>query len=131
MGMYWGGGLAVIIFLHPESACCFAHLLSWCDSRVMFVVYRNLGTAIVQLEPLLDELHTMPQPLEKKYPLVLHSKNAAEKKRQLQSSLSSPEKKDDIVTHFKASTEELDVGQLSLAFGTAFAEWSSIGSLLE
>ena len=90
----------------------------------MFVVCRNLGTAIVQMEPLLHELNCMPQPIEKKYPLVLHGKNvkSAEKKRRMQNSLMLPGKKDEIATGLKPSTEELDVGQLSLAFGTAFEE---------
>lgn len=85
--------------------------------------WRNLGTAIVQMEPLLHELNCMPQPIEKKYPLVLHGKNvkSAEKKRRMQNSLMLPGKKDEIATGFKPSTEELDVGQLSLAFECDFA----------
>ena len=61
---------------------------------------RYLGTAIVHLEPLLEQLHSRNEPVEKKYQVISQAEVVANLHR------------------MEVKPENLEVGALSIRFGT-------------
>jgi hypothetical protein len=61
---------------------------------------RYLGTAIVHLEPLLEQLHSRNEPIEKKYQVISQAEVVANLHR------------------MEGKPDNLEVGALSIRFGT-------------
>jgi hypothetical protein len=66
------------------------------------VLDRSLGTAIVHIEPLMSELHSMKGTLEKRYRIFLNGE------------------KIDNLASVEAAPENLEIGALTIQFGIRF-----------